>query len=430
MKRAKKMEKVKYLILGAGVSGLSFANNVKCYDYLILEKESEAGGYCRTKYSGDFVWDFAGHFFHFSHSDLKSKFEAITNSDDTVSRIKNTKIYYNGYYVDYPFQKNIHQLTKDEMIDCLYDLFEKKEKENYDSFLDMLYGKFGKSITEKFLKPYNEKLYACDLNLLDVDAMGRFFPYADLKDIIRNMKVAENSSYNQTFLYPKRGAAVFVNKLLEGIPENHIRYNEKVNSIDTAKKIVKTNKAEYDYDYLVSSIPMNEFADIADIEIDKSVFSYNQVLVFNLGFDKPSIDSDIHWIYVPSKDINFYRVGFYNNIIGSEKLSMYVEIGYSKDATITQDEIMHQLKLTIYNLKKIKIINEHKLLDYQSIVMNPAYVHITEKGNQVIKEWKKALLKRNVYMVGRYGDWKYCSIEDCMVDSLSVIGKIKNSDCF
>ena len=64
---------------------------------------------------------------------------------------------------------------KEEFIDCLYDLFHKEEKEDYDSFLDMLYGKFGKSIVEKFLKPYNEKLYAVDLKTLDKDAMGRFF---------------------------------------------------------------------------------------------------------------------------------------------------------------------------------------------------------------------------------------------------------------
>lgn len=288
------MEKVKYLILGAGVSGLSFANNIDEQDYLIIEKENEAGGYCRTKRSGDYVWDYAGHFFHFSHPELKATFEKIISSDDTVLRIKNTKIYYKGYYVDYPFQKNIHQLTKDEMIDCLYDLFAKKEKESYDSFLDMLYGKFGKAITEKFLRPYNEKLYACDLNLLDVDAMGRFFPYADLKDIILNMKVADNSSYNQSFLYPKKGASVFVEKLLEDILKDHIHFNEKVSVINTADKIVKTNKDEYKYDYLISSIPMNEFASIADVELEKSVFSYNKVLVFNLGFDKPSIDSDIH----------------------------------------------------------------------------------------------------------------------------------------
>ena len=51
----------------------------------------------------------------------------------------------------------------------------------------MLYGKFGKGIVEKFLKPYNEKLYAIDLTELDVDAMGRFFPYADKEAIIKNI---------------------------------------------------------------------------------------------------------------------------------------------------------------------------------------------------------------------------------------------------
>ena len=50
----------------------------------------------------------------------------------------------------------------------------------------MLYAKFGKSIADKFLIPYNEKLYACDLDTLDPDAMGRFFPYADKEEIINN----------------------------------------------------------------------------------------------------------------------------------------------------------------------------------------------------------------------------------------------------
>ena len=422
------MEKIKYLILGAGVSGLSFANNINDRDYLIIEKENEAGGYCRTKHSGNYVWDYAGHFFHFSHPELKARFEEIINSDDTVSCIKNTKVYYKGYYIDYPFQKNIHQLPKEEMIDCLYDLFEKKEKDSYDSFLDMLYGKFGRSITEKFLRPYNEKLYACNLNFLDVDAMGRFFPYADLKDIIRNMKVADNSSYNQSFLYPKQGAAVFVEKLLEGVLKDHIHFNERVSQINTEKKIVKTNKGEYQYDYLISSIPMNIFADISDVEIEKTVFSYNKVLVFNLGFDKPSLDPNIHWIYVPSKDINFYRAGYYNNIIGSTNLSMYIEIGYSKNDVISQNEINLQLESTLCNLKRMGIINEHKLIDYQAIVMDPAYVHITKRGNQIIGEWKKSLLRRNVYMVGRYGDWKYCSIEDCMLDSLHAVEEIKEDN--
>ena len=424
------MKKIKYIILGAGVSGLAFANNISSNDYLIIEKENEAGGYCRTKRSNGFVWDYAGHFFHFSNANLKKQFEEITNSDETVVRTKNTKIYYKGYYVDYPFQKNIHQLSKEEMIDCLYDLFEKVEKDTYDSFQDMLYGKFGVSITEKFLRPYNEKLYACNLDTLDVNAMGRFFPYADVSEIIRNMKVSNNAFYNQEFLYPKNGAAVFVEKLMENVCNDQIHYEERAIEINTKEKVVVTDKGCYSYDYLISSIPMNEFVDISDLRnnIDKDVFSYNQVLVFNLGFDKPTKDDSIHWIYVPSKDINFYRAGYYNNIIGTKNLSMYIEIGYPKDVQLSQNEIERQLEETINNLKKMGIIDSHNLIDYQSIIMNPAYVHITQEGLKTVNNIKNTLISQNVFFVGRYGDWKYCSIEDCMTDSLRTIEYIEGKD--
>ena len=181
------MENIKYLIIGAGISGLTFANYTK-NNYLILEKESEVGGYCRTIKKGDFIWDYAGHFFHFKTDEFKKLFLNEVNKDDIIHKDKCTKILYKNALIDYPFQTNIHELDKQDFIDCLYDLFNREEKENYNNFLDMLYGKFGKSIVEKFLKPYNEKLYACDLKSLDKDAMGRFFPYADIKQIINNMK--------------------------------------------------------------------------------------------------------------------------------------------------------------------------------------------------------------------------------------------------
>ena len=196
-----------FLILGGGISGLTFANYVD--DYLIVEKEERVGGYCKTTLKKGYVWDYAGHFFHFNTKEWKEKFINKIDKEDIIYKNKCTKIYYKGKLIDYPFQKNIHQLPKKEFIDCLYDLFTKEEKEKYENFLDMLYGKFGKSITEKFLKPYNEKLYACDLKLLDTNAMGRFFPYADKNDIIKNMKNNNDVSYNNVFLYPKKRSRKF-----------------------------------------------------------------------------------------------------------------------------------------------------------------------------------------------------------------------------
>ena len=48
---------VKYLVLGAGVSGLTFANFLNSEDYLIVEKDSRPGGYCKTTIRDSYVWD-------------------------------------------------------------------------------------------------------------------------------------------------------------------------------------------------------------------------------------------------------------------------------------------------------------------------------------------------------------------------------------
>ena len=104
---------------------------------------------------------------------------------------------------------------------------------------------------------------------------------------------------------------------------------------------------------------------------------------------------------------------------------MYIEIGYDKDYVITDAEITRQLDLTIDNLRRMKIIREHRLTEHQAIIMNPAYVHITQKSMETVGKLKEMLAENHVYTVGRYGDWKYCSIEDCMVDSLNIAKQIK-----
>ena len=95
--------KTKYLMIGAGISNLTFANYVK-KDYLIAEKENEVGGYCRTIRKNGYVWDYAGHFFHFKTEEFKKKFLDKVPAEDIITQEKCTKILYKNNLVDYPFQ--------------------------------------------------------------------------------------------------------------------------------------------------------------------------------------------------------------------------------------------------------------------------------------------------------------------------------------
>ena len=283
----------------------------------------------------------------------------------------------------------------------------------------MLYGKFGKSIVEKFLKPYNEKLYATDLKNLDVDAMGRFFPYADKEAIINNMKENTMNSYNSSFLYPKGGAESFIKVLYDNLEKEKVLLNTSVVKINLdTKEATLSNGEKVEYQNLINTMPLNHFLELLGIHKELlEEMSFNKVLVFNLGFDKPSpLCTKEHWLYIPSSECNYYRVGFYNNILRTEKLSMYIEIGYGKDTEITKEEIEKQLSLTLENLKKQGIINEEmKLVDYESIIMSPAYVHINTETTKKIDALKEEFKEKDVYTIGRYGAWIYNSMEDSML---------------
>mgnify|MGYP002600684134 CR=1 FL=1 len=419
------MTQVKYLIIGAGISGLTAANYLK-KDYLLIEKENEPGGYCRTIHRGDYVWDYAGHFFHFKTDEFRRLFHENIPEQDIISQTKRTKILYKGQLVDYPFQTNIHQLEKQEFIDCLYDLFQRKEKTEYSDFLDMLYGKFGKSIVEKFLKPYNEKLYACDLHQLDKDAMGRFFPYADIPQIIANMKREQDSSYNSTFLYPRNGAGSFLDVLYRRLDATKVRLGCTLTRVDAERKLAYTDGGEeISFEYLINTAPLNHFLAMlgtdAALELNGRL-SYNKVLVFNLGFSKKSAFKE-HWIYVPDKDVNYYRIGFYDSILSTDKLSMYVEIGYPKDAAVDTEQ---QLALTLENLKRCGIVTEdNSLIASSTILMDPAYVHIRRDTEAAIAEMKRSLAVSGIHTIGRYGGWTYCSMEDCMLEAKELVQALR-----
>lgn len=412
------------LIVGAGLSGLSFAYFSKNPNYLIIEKESEPGGYCRTIKNPNYVWDFAGHFYHFTRDKYKKLFESLVEPEEIIRQTKNTKIFYKNQLIDYPFQTNIHQLEKEEFIDCLYDLFTKDSDAEYHDFLGMLYAKFGKSITEKFLRPYNEKLYATNLKNLDREAMGRFFPYADIESIIRNMKEAPVKTYNDTFLYLKKGTGYFIDKLYRKLDPSKIKLNTTVKQINPSEKSATlSDGSKIFYQKLINTTPFNHFIKLfGDEKLDKlsNSLSYNQVLVLNLGFDKTSPRfTKEHWVYFPDKNLNFYRVGFYNNILSQNKLSVYVEIGFNKTANIDPEA---ELKTALAGMKSVGVIDDNtKLVDKNFIIMNPAYVHISTKEDQQVRSIQTEFESKDIYNLGRYGKWTYNSMEDCMelADQLS-----------
>lgn len=408
---------VRHLIVGAGMTGLAYANFIEDDDYLVLERDSEVGGWCKTVHQDGFVWDYSGHFFHFRHPDIEEYLRARMPANEVVTVVKDSRILHQGSWVDFPFQKNIHQLPKEAFIDCLYDLFFREEADHEaepGSFAAMLYEKFGRSISERFLIPYNEKLYACSLDELDSEAMGRFFPHADLEAIVRNMRRPDNASYNATFTYPRNGAIMYVKALERDLSPDRIVCGEALTGLDVANKIATTSSgAQLTFDHLVSSAPFDRFMSMTNLDWNPEDFTSNKVLVFNLGFDSKGLE-DAHWVYFPDRDVRFYRVGFYDNIMGTDRMSLYVEIGMEPGAPV---DVEAERERVLADLERTGIVDGQELVSWHSVVLDPAYVHITERSRSEHERLCGILSMRGIYPVGRYGGWTYCSIEDNIVEA-------------
>lgn len=411
------MRHVTYLVVGAGISGLAFANFIDSDDVLILERDAEIGGWCKTVEQDGFIWDYSGHFFHFRDPEIEAYLRARMPADEVVTVARDSRVRYRDGWLDFPFQKNIHQLPHDEFVECLYDLVFRQEaaaEADPTSFKGMLYEKFGRGIAEKFLVPYNEKLYACELDQLDRDAMGRFFPYADLEAIVRNMRHPDNSSYNATFTYPRHGAIMYVRALADAIPLERLLLGQGLAALDLERKVALTDAGEeISFEYVISSAPFDRLLDIAGLRVEPGTFTYNKVLVFNLGFDAKGLDG-VHWVYVPEREYCFYRVGYYDNILNTARMSLYVELGYPADAKIDAGAV---LPLVLDDLKRAGLVTNQRLISHHSVVLDPAYVHITERSRATFDAQSALLKLRGVHSIGRYGGWTYCSIEDNIIEA-------------
>jgi hypothetical protein len=91
-----------------------------------------------------------------------------------------------------------------------------------------------------------------------------------------------------------------------------------------------------------------------------------------------------------------------------------VELGYPADATVDVQGARAQV---LADLTTAGVIQGHQLVSEHNIVLDPAYVHITQQSMAQVQRARAALANHGVYSIGRYGAWTYCSIEDNMIEA-------------
>ena len=100
--------KMKFLILGAGPAGLTFANRLKQKgetDFLVLEKEERAGGLCRSIEVDGSPFDIGGgHFLDVRRLQVNEFLFRYMPEKEWNKYERDTKIVVNGIHINHPIE--------------------------------------------------------------------------------------------------------------------------------------------------------------------------------------------------------------------------------------------------------------------------------------------------------------------------------------
>lgn len=424
------------VILGGGPTGLSTAYHLEqngFFDYVLYEKEETTGGLCRSIKDNGFTYDYTGHLLHINDSYFKSFINSITDLSQFNSINRQSFIFSNDIYTKYPFQSNLYGLPTKVIAECI-EGFIKRKKNNLSpqSFHQWVLKNFGQGFGKHFFFDYQEKIFSYDIKKITASWTGRFVPQTNLERIIEGAlnKNTEEVGYNAQFYYPKQGGIQFwLDKLREKL-HNQPQCGFEAQSIDPVKKVVTfSNGHQQQYDQLISTMPLDEIIKKTKepphsfIKTAISKLKCNSVVNINLGIEREKL-TDKHWIYFPEKKYPFYRLGFYHNFASSmtpkKCSSVYAEFSYIKKINNKHEIITESIKA----IKKLFSITENEIINEKIVSISHAYVIYNKWRDTNIVNVLNHLETFDIQSIGRYGAWKYASMQEAILDGKKAAEKI------
>lgn len=336
-------------------------------------------------------------------------------------------VFMEGGIIPAPFQYNLFYLPKNIGKGCLDAFHARPRIQQAKSFREYLASGFGQGICDCFLFPYNEKIMACALDEISTDAVKRFFPVPD-EDMIEMGYLKEganlNTGYNCRFWYPKRqGIGLLAKGLAMGLEALHTGC--PVERIDLDSQRAYTGLGEIRYNKLLTSLPLSAFCHMtSDPSLHQLAGSLMHTRVFCLNLlingDLPDVFAGCHWIYVPQKDLPFYRIGIYSHISShmSPKgtTALYVESALPDDQPLPgMDRILDDI---LSSLERLDWVRKGDCLLLSANWIDFAYVNFNHPRKKSVQSILEILRNHEVYPIGRYGLWDYISMEDTILSSV------------
>lgn len=422
--------KVKYLILGAGPTGLGAAYRLKELgesDFAILDKNGWVGGLAASfRDQNGFTWDIGGHvqFSHYKYFD--EVMDLSLGKDGWLNHERESWVWIKDRFVPYPFQNNIRYLPNESAWKCLkgvIDITRNPPASRPANFHEWILAVFGEGIADEFMLPYNFKVWAYPPAEMDYQWIGERVSVIDLNRIAENIVLQKDDlswGPNNLFRFPKHGGTGAIwESVAKMAGSDRIMLNSEVVKINPAEKYAELSGGNrIAYETLLSTapidvlVPMVEGAgsDLRDLASQMKYSSSNIVGVGLEGTPKKDLATKC-WMYFPEDNCPFYRVTLFskyspNNVPNINKhFSLMTETSESPVKNVNHETIVEE---TIQGLINTRLIESRdQVVSTWSYRAPHGYPTPFLKRDEILKTLIPALEQAGVYSRGRFGGWKY-----------------------
>ncbi|MDP2905019.1 MAG: FAD-dependent oxidoreductase [Candidatus Omnitrophota bacterium] len=435
------MDKLKIVVLGAGPAGLSCAWKLAeaGYEVVVLEKEDQVGGICRTIRRGDYLFDLGGHRFITKDEELGRVIQELM-ADELLTTPRKSVIRLRGKYFQYPLElKNLFfNMDKlfliESMCDYIYSVVSKRLLNKQDaSFEDWVVNRFGRALYNVYFGVYTEKLWGISPKQISADWAAQRISLLNLWDVLTRLAGKESNrpkTYALEFAYPKAGIGRISDRMREEIEKNggKIILGAKVNKIFLDD--VKIKKVGYQHggelkdisaDWIVSSIPINEFIGSMDpaprpeyAQAAKAM-RFRAVRFLNLIVDAEEV-TDNTWMYIPEKSFLFFRIQEPKNWSRASapagKTSLILEIACNPGdeiATAPEEIIFDRCKK---DLDKLGLFDTSKIREYFTTYVEHGYpIYDLTYKDKVAGATRLLKSISNLVPIGRQGLFRYNNMD-------------------
>lgn len=332
--------KTKYLILGAGPAGLTFANALLRRgekDFYVIEKEDEVGGLCRSaKVDGSPLDIGGGHFldvrrpqvceFLFDYMPQKEWDRYARDSRIRLSMYPNAD---SGkkkeYELHHPFEANIWELPsaiQKRFLESIADAGCNTGLPKPERFTDWIKWKLGTEIAREYMLPYNRKMYGDDLNELGTYWLEKLpdVSYEQTLESCKQKKPFGSQPGHTEFYYPKKYGYGEVWKRMGDELKDRLLLGSAVKELDCMScEAVLADGTHIYADDIIVTVPWETMElKWAPSTIKNSVRLLKSTSI-DITYYKETMDTEAQWIYYPDEELSYHRILVRSNFVPGGK---------------------------------------------------------------------------------------------------------------